>query len=293
MAFKIRPINGASGTETPIGNDSELSLQYEAWGTELSERNDAQYLANLLQHVRNNTSETLNQLPTGSTDRPNVLSRGAIKWQEDEDSGLKRRFLFDVSYKAASLQTPESLLKWSFDTQGGTVKIFTSRGTARFPGTAPNFQGSIDVNDDNEVQGVDIVIPALKLSCRKRWINGASTYRHDTFQQYIRQLAAATGNTNSAGWQGYSAGELLFLGATGEFVDGKDNEIEYHFAASANVASYNIGSIAVANKRGHDYVWVRYSHNVDANNMRFRQPKWAYVERVYGETNFTTALGLS
>lgn len=290
--FKIRSINGASGTETPIGYDSDLSLQYEAWGTELSERNDAQYLANLLAHVRNNTVETLHQLPTGSTDRPNVLSRGAIKWNEDEESGLKRRFFFDVAYKAAALQTPESLLRWGFDTQGGTVRIFTSRATERFPGSAPDFSNTIQVNDDNEVEGVDIVIPALKLSCRKRWLKDASIYRHDSFQQYIRQLAAATGQTNNAGWQGYSQGELLFLGATGEFVDGKDNEIEYHFAASANVASYSIGSISGVAKRGHDYVWLRYEHALASSQM-VRRPKWAYVERVYGETSFVTSLGIT
>ena len=289
--FKIRQINGASGTETPVGFDSEMSLQYEAWGTTQAERDDNQYLANLLEHVRSNSPLSLNQLPTGSTDRPNVLTRGAIKWNEDEDSGLKRRFLFDVAYKAAS--QPESLLRWRFDTQGGTVKVFTSQATARFPGSAPNFASSIDVNDDNEVQGVEIVIPALKLSCSKRWLKDASLFRHDTFQTYIRALAAATGQTNSNTWQGYSPGELLFLGATGEFCDGKDNEIEYHFAASANVASYNIGSIAVSGKRGHDYVWVRYSHNVDSSNMRIRQPKWAYVERVYGEVDFPTAIGIA
>lgn len=293
MAFKVKDINGASGTETEIGFDSSLKLSYEAWGTTLLERNDNQYLANLLNAVRAYSPLTLNQLPTGSTDRPNILRRGAISWNEDEDSGLKRRFLFDVEYRAASLpEESEALLRWSFDTQGGTVKVFTSQATARFPAGAPSFNSCIDVNDDGEVQGVEIVIPALKLSARKRWLRSNALYKHDTFQAYIRSLASVTGTTNNATWQGYSAGELLFLGATGEFQDGKDNEIEYHFAASANVGAYSIGTIALSGKRGHDYVWVRYEHAIDSSQL-VRKPKWAYVERVYGESAFSTVLGIS
>ena len=294
MAFRVKEINGASGTETDIGFDSAMKLQYEAWGTEPSELADNQYLANLLAAVRAYAPTELNQLPTGSTARPNRLRRGAINWQEDEDSGLKRHFLFDVEYKAASLpKESESLMRWSFDTQGGTVKIFTSQATTKFPSGAPSFNNCIDVNDDAEVQGVEIVIPALKLSARKNWKRDNALYKWDTFQAYIRALTAVTGTTNTATWQGYAQGELLFLGASGEFQDGKDNEIEYHFAASANVASYNIGSIALTTgKRGHDYVWVRYEHALDASQL-VRKPKWAYVERVYGESDFTTALGIS
>ena len=293
MAFKVKEINGASGTETEIGFDSAMKLQYEAWGTTLLERNDNQYLANLLNAVRAYSPLTLNQLPTGSTARPNVLYRGAINWNEDEDSALKRRFLFDVEYKAASLPPEsESLLRWSFDTQGGNVKVYTSQATAKFPNTAPSFNACIDVNDDAEVQGVEIVIPALKLSCRKRWIKNNALYKWDTFQAYIRALASVTGTTNNASWQGYQIGELLFLGATGEFQDGKDNEIEYHFAASANVGAYSIGSIALSGKRGHDYVWIRYEHALDSSQL-VRRPKWAYVERVYGESSFSGVLGIS
>ena len=293
MAFKVKALNGASGTETSIGFDSVQQLQYEAWGTTPEELADNQYLANMLQAVRAFAPGTLNQLPTGSTDRPNTLTRGAIKWNEDEESGLKRHFLFDVEYKAASLpEAGEALLRWSFDTQGGTVKIFTSQATAKFPSGAPSFNNCIDVNDDAEVQGVEVVIPALKLSCRKRWLKENALYKWDTFQAYIRSLTAVTGSTNSATWQGYTQGELLFLGATGEFQDGKDNEIEYHFAASANVGAYNIGSIALSGKKGHDYVWVRYEHALDAGQL-VRKPKWAYVERVYSESAFASTLGIS
>ncbi len=293
MTFKVKEINGASGTETPIGFDSSMKLQYEAWGTTPGELADNQYLANLLQAVRAYSPTELNQLPTGSTGRPNQLRRGAISWNEDEDSGLKRHFIFDVEYKAASLpEEGESLMQWSFDTQGGNVKIFTSQATTRYGTGAPNFNNCIDVNDDAEVQGVEIVIPALKLSARKRWVKDNALYKWDTFQTYIRSLTSVTGSTNSAVWQGYAIGELLFLGATGAFQDGKDNEIEYHFAASANVASYSIGTIAGIAKKGHDYVWVRYEHALDSSQL-VRKPKWAYVERVYGQSDFTSVLGIS
>lgn len=282
MARKLYQLCGATGNDSDTGRDSEINLTYEVWDTDPVEQEKDNYFANLLAHLRTNTPTVLTQDPDGYSGPVQELFRGPIRWREDDDT---KRFIFDVQYRVA--EVGESLKRWSFDTQGGTVKIYTSRATARYPGSAPDHSGSIDVNDENEVQGVDVTLPALKLSVRKRWLKNDTTYGPTSYMAYIKDLARYTGRTNSATWETYTAGELLFLGATGEFMLGKDNEIEYHFAASENVASYTIGSIAGIAKKGHDYVWVKFEHALSGTS-RIRRPKWAYVERVYDEFNFTS-----
>lgn len=284
MALRLKMLCGATGVASDRGADDDMNLQWEVWADTAMERASEQYFPNCLNHLRQNVPGFYVQTPTGSTEQQ-ILYRGKISWREDDDT---KRFIFDVNYKTAEIA--ESIYRWNFDTQGGTVKIYTSRATARFPNTAPDFNGSIDVNDENEPEGVEIVLPALKLSIRKRWNRNSTLFGSSTFIDYIKSLTAYTGRVTSVPWQTFAAGELLFLGATGEYVPWKDNEIEYHFAASANIASYAIGPITGIAKKGHDYVWVKYEHNV-ASGSRVRRPKWAYVERVYDEFA-PTLLGL-
>jgi hypothetical protein len=280
MTIRLKHLCGATGNDSDTGRDSEINLTYELWDTDPVEVANDNYFANLMAYLRTHTPSFLTQDPDGYTGPVQTLYRGPIRWREDDDTG---RFIFDVQYKVD--EVGEALKRWSFDTQGGTVKIYTSRATARYPGSAPDHSGSIDVNDENEVQGVDVTLPALKLSVRKRFLKTDTTYGPTSYMAYIKDLAKYTGQTNSDTWETYAAGELLFLGATGEFMLGKDNEIEYHFAASQNIASYSIGSITGIAKKGHDYVWVKFEHALSGSN-RIRRPKWAYVERVYSEFDF-------
>lgn len=284
MALRLKMLCGAQGVASDRGADDDMNLQWEVWADTALERASEQYFPNCLNHLRQNVPGFYVQTPTGSTEQQ-ILYRGKISWREDDDT---KRFIFDVNYKTAEIA--ESIYRWNFDTQGGTVKIYTSRATARFGVGAPDFNGSIDVNDENEPEGVEIVLPALKLSIRKRWNRNSTLFGPTTFIDYIKSLTAFTGRVTSVPWQTFAAGELLFLGATGEYVPWKDNEIEYHFAASANIASYAIGPITGISKKGHDYVWVKYEHNT-AGGSRVRRPKWAYVERVYDEFA-PTLLGL-
>ena len=174
---------------------------------------------------------------------------------------------------------PESTLTWGFDTQGGSVKV-TYAPTDKYPSTAPNFNGGIGFSN-GELQGVEKVIPALKLHARYRWPKDTVT------TAYVNSLAAMTGTINTSGWQGYAAGELLFLGASGEIVPGKPVEIEYQFAASSN-ATLTLGSISSIAKRGHDYLWLLWEDDEDTTAKRLTKKMLAaYVAKVYSESSFT------
>lgn len=274
MAMRMKPICGVSGVTSDRGDNDSARITYDVWDPILANRKLATYFADCLAHVRTNAPMWIDNTQPGDL-FPQTLYRGPMTWREDEDTG---HILVDVEYKMREIS--DSTYRWTFDTQGGTVKIFTSRNTTRYGSGAPDHQGSIDVNDQNEPQGVDIVLPALKFSIAKRWAKNSSLYGPTSYITYMKALAGYTGMVCSTAWQTFPAGELLFLGASGQYVPYKDNEIEYHFAHSPNMASYNIGPITGVAKEGHDYVWIKFEHAL-SGTTRIRRPKWAYVERVY------------
>ncbi len=190
-------------------------------------------------------------------------------------------WLANVNYKIRN-QSSES-----FDTTGGTVHVTQSFGTNRFGPLAPDFQGAIGVSDDR-VDGVDITIPAYKFS-ETHYIPRifvSTSYKNTLFQ--------LTGKVNNASFKNFAAGEVLFLGSTGQRRGLEDFEITYNFAASPNIGSIVFTpDIEVINKEGWDYMWLFYADEVDSTAHRIvRRPKAAYVERVYPRADFGL-LGLS
>lgn len=201
-----------------------------------------------------------------------VLDR--LEREYDEDG---RSWIWTANYK---FEIAESTLTWGFDTQGGTVQI-TYAATNKYPTAAPNMNGGIGFSG-GEFQGVEKVIPALKLNARYRWpADTVST-------SYINALSAMTGTINAATWQGYAAGELLFLGASGEVVPGKPTEVDYHFAASPN-DTLTLGAISGIVKRGHDYLWLLWEDDEDATAKRLTKSLLgAYVAKIYSESSFVS-----
>jgi len=108
-------------------------------------------------------------------------------------------------------------------------------------------------------------------------------------------VSGMTGTTNNAAFRGFEAGEVLFLGCSGnqEWDDQKGKgpwSLSYRFVASQNVTDQTIGDITGISKKGHEYLWVRYQDTV-GENVLFKKPKHVYVNKVYKETNFA-ALGI-
>ena len=105
-------------------------------------------------------------------------------------------------------ETGESNLQ--FDTGGGTQHItqsISTSGSYAAPGeTAPDFQGAIGVYSDS-VEGVDITVPVYHFSETHYKSAGSIT------QAYKMALFELTGKVNNAAFKGFSAGEVLFLGA--------------------------------------------------------------------------------
>lgn len=168
--------------------------------------------------------------------------------------------------------------EYTFDTTGGTAKITQSLATinsyAPAGMTAPDFQGAIGVSDDR-VEGADIPVPQFSFTETHRFADGAvdGTYK--------RNLFLLTGRFNDDDFKGFSAGECLFLGATGTKRGDEQWSITFRFAGSPNVSGLTIGDITGIDKLGWDYLWVRYADYVDSFAYTLvKRPVAVYVERV-------------
>ena len=184
-------------------------------------------------------------------------------------------------------QTNESV--FSFDTGGGAQHITQSLQTvgAYAPSgeTAPDFKGAIGVTADS-VEGVDITVPVHHFSETHYLAADVVT------ETYRGVLFSLTGRINNSAFKGFAAGECLFLGATGSMRDLGDWEINFRFAASPNATGLTIGSITGIDKKGWEYLWVRYADVEDSTaHALVKRPVAVYVERVYEYGNFA-AMGV-
>src|SRR5574344_461906 len=174
---------------------------------------------------------------------------------------------------------------FAFDTGGGTMHLNQSLKTvSKTPNTAPDFNGAIEVDNEGNVNGVDVTMPVLNFT-ETHTMNGGRVSTSDK-----QTVAALTGTVNRSSFRGFSAGEVLFLGASGSKRSKKSSapwEITFRFAGSANQSSVKVGELTVANKKGWNYLWVRYADKVADNKKNMiTRPIAAYVEQVYPEGDF-------
>ncbi|MCD0460068.1 hypothetical protein [Roseiconus lacunae] len=183
----------------------------------------------------------------------------------------------------------------SIDTTGGQIMQTYAYAQTSFPApgqTATNFGNAIDVQD-GKPQGVQRVIPALKINVKAKI---ATEYLGASTIAYAKAVAKLTGFVNSTSMFGgeFAAGELLFIGATGDIV-AKNPQLTFSFLASENVTGLTIGDIVGINKKGHEYLWFDFSRSKDAATKRGNSSiRAAYVGQVYGTTDLNSmSIGVS
>ena len=189
--------------------------------------------------------------------------------------------LWDVRVRYDSREPDES--SYTFDTGGGNQHITQSLQTiskkAKAGETAPDFKQAIGVTTDS-VEGVDITVPVFNFT-ETHYIDAALVTG-----AYKLTLFALTGKVNNATFKGFAAGEVLFLGASGSIRGDDKWEITFRFAGSPNVTNMTIGDITGIDKKGWEYIWVRYADAED-QKVLVKQPTAVYVEKVYASGNFS------
>jgi hypothetical protein len=198
---------------------------------------------------------------------------------DDQRDPLKRSRSFDTS---GGSQHITQAAGGTVTTSGGTT--VTQGSERRYPpGTAPSMNNAIGV-DGSSVNGVDIVAPALT------WTETYDVPHQYVTANYIKSIAALTGTVNNGAFRTFAAGEVLFMGCSGsqEWDDQRGNgpwTLSYKFVASPNVTEQTIGDITGIEKKGHEYLWVRYEDAVSSNEL-VKKPKYVYVNKVYRDGNF-------
>lgn len=178
----------------------------------------------------------------------------------------------------------------SFDTSGGTAHKTQAEEETRFGENAPDMKKAIGVDADS-VAGVDIVVPAFK------WTETYDVPDAYVTDNYIKSLGTLTGTVNQAAFRGFAAGEVLFVGASGshEWDTQKGNgpwSLTFNFVQSSNAGSgetlpaITIGDIEDIEKKGHEYLWVKYESAVNESNA-IKVPKFVYVNKVYRDGDFS------
>jgi len=207
------------------------------------------------------------------------------------------RYLATVRYGLLPPPKEAGEASFSFDTTGGQQKITQSLQTigAYAPAgkTAPDFKGAIGVTHE-AVEGVEITVPVFGFTLTL-YLAAASVT-----SAYLEDIKSLTGKVNNAIWNVYvdgvtitaQAGECLFLGASGSKRGADDWEISFKFALSRNVSGLSVGDISGINKKGWEYLWVRYDDADDAAaSALVKRPMAAYVEKVYELGDFTKIAG--
>lgn len=214
-----------------------------------------------------------------------TLANNAIIYRQDiriDPDGFNV-WTVTVPYGEKNEKPPTGQWSFSFDTTGGSFHIKASKETVARYGTAPDAKQLIGVNGD-DVEGADIVIPALKITVNFSHPNGTVTIA------FAKTIARLTGKTNSGGFLTFDAGEVLFLGATGSDGSEAEAEVSYQFACSENLQGQIVGAIEGINKKGWDVAWIRWKDTVDGGN-NVKQPEGVYIERVYDSVDLAAALG--
>jgi hypothetical protein len=202
---------------------------------------------------------------------------------------LKRARSFDTTGGTQHITQAAGGSVTVFRGSGGSSTVVTASSERRYPpGSAPDMSEAIGV-DSNGVNGVDIVSPQLQ------WQESYDVPDVYVTNNYIRGVSALTGTVNNASFRGFAAGEVLFLGCSGshEWDDQKGRgpwSLSYRFVASPNVTSQTIGSISGIEKKGHEYLWVRYEESTSGSDL-IKKPKYVYVDKVYKDGDFS-ALGI-
>jgi len=179
-------------------------------------------------------------------------------------------------------QTNESV--FAFDTGGGTQHVTQSLSTVAAyapPGKVPpDFKGAIGVTADS-VEGGDITVPVYQFS-ETHYLPAELVT-----PGYKAALFFLTGKVNGVPFRGFAVGECLFLGASGSKRGYGDWEITFRFAGSPNASNLRVGDIIGINKRGWEYLWVRYADAEDTNAKALvKKPIAAYIEQVYEYGDF-------
>lgn len=145
-------------------------------------------------------------------------------------------------------------------------------------GFAPDTKNAIGVTKDGKVEGCERMTPKVEFSVTRRF--GYIT------TNYIRTLTRIAGTTNDSVFYGFQPNEVLFVGASLATKDLMSVEVTCRFWVGKNETDIEIcPDLVVPNKDAWDYLVVSYMDAIEGTELTM-QPDYAYVYRIYDESDF-------
>jgi hypothetical protein len=200
----------------------------------------------------------------------------------------------EVQYGVAE-QGESGDVSWSFEIGSETLHITQAvehiASYAPDGETAPDHKGAIGVRRDGSgvtVDGTDIIVPVFTWE-ETHYVAYETVASHS----YIETLEQRVATMNSGAFRIWESYELLLLGVSGAKRGEEPVALTFRFASSRTESNIAVGDdITVAEKKGHDYLWIEYQQeDDDVSKTLTSRPLAAHVERVYDATDWSS-LGL-
>lgn len=149
----------------------------------------------------------------------------------------------------------------------------------RFWTTAvPDYRQAIGVTKDR-VEGTDRFVPKFEFSITVK------TY--PVTLSFLRTVRAAVAKTNDAPWKGFEAGEVLYMGMTGQCEPNNYWTLTHKFAAGENLTNVPVSPDLTIDKKAWEYLWCTYAPT-PLNGITLQVPRAAYVEQIYSSADLNT-----
>ena len=210
----------------------------------------------------------------------------------------KKERLDEISEEPPRDKEPD--IRRSFEASPTTVNRPYSLNTVSTFGTAaPNLQGAIEL-DEQGIRGADIQVAQESFTLEKVYTEAQFLSNRQTWARY-----ATPAHVNSATYEGFAAGEALYIGYTAQdqFEYNRETDtltityrVTFRFAVQANgVPDINSNSLpegaSLTSKQGWDYFWIFREREEGALPSEVT-PVGAYYEQVYPRANFASDIGL-
>lgn len=187
-------------------------------------------------------------------------------------------------------EQPAGSFQLSFDITGQSTRVTHARAhinrysRASTDDVTPDYKGAINVQEDDSVEGTDILVPYFSYTLTKTFSNATIA------GGWVLNTARIVGSVNLATFHGFAAGELLLYRVSGQQRADGNWDVTFGFAVSFNETSLSVGDeITGIVKDGWDYLWVYYGKRDDTvTNQTHKRPVGAYVERLYRRTAYAT-----
>lgn len=177
----------------------------------------------------------------------------------------------------------------SFSAKSTTLKQFVAKNTVKYPSaSAPDFGGAINVNRDGQVEGVEVVVPALSITVTQKMAGSVLS------PGYAQTVANLIGKYNNASFLGFPAGSIQFVAGDGSLsyeipsplpggtpMAAPDRDLAFEFLYSPNITGLTIGDITGINKLGHQYMWILWKDVLESGIVT-QKPRAVYVQDLHG-----------